>query len=57
VADQDRAPIAVKIAFGQRKGLADPQPGSPEHDDQAAQPYAVGVITGGAHHGNDLNGG
>jgi hypothetical protein len=51
-ADQPRAPIAVKITFGQREGFADQQPGSPQHDDQAAQPYPVAVITGGAHHGS-----
>jgi hypothetical protein len=37
-----------------RAGCRTTHPGSPEQDDQAAQPYPVAVITGGAHHGNDF---
>jgi hypothetical protein len=60
-ADQHGTSIGVEVAFGQRESLADPQSGSPEHDDEAAQsdavgviPGGVGVIPGGAHHGDDL---
>jgi hypothetical protein len=34
--------------------FADPQPGASQHDDQAAEPDSVGVITGSAHDGDDL---
>jgi hypothetical protein len=32
----------------------DAQPGSPEDHDQAAQPAAVGAVTGRSHHSDDL---
>ena len=53
-ADQQRAPVAVKVGLGQSERFADPQPGTPEHDDHAAQPYALCAVAGGAHHGDDL---
>jgi hypothetical protein len=31
----------IKIAPSQRQRLTDPQPGTPQHDDQTAQPQAV----------------
>ncbi|HEY1517509.1 MAG TPA: hypothetical protein VGF91_13895 [Solirubrobacteraceae bacterium] len=34
--DQHSAPVAVKVGLGQGERFADPQPGTPEHDDQAA---------------------
>jgi hypothetical protein len=36
------------------EGFADAKPGAPQHDDQATQPRAVGVVAGGAHDGDDL---
>ena len=38
----------------QRERFADPQPGAPQHDDQPPKPDAVGLITSGAHDGDDL---
>jgi hypothetical protein len=54
VPDLNRAPDPVQIALGQRQRFADPQPSAPQYDDHAAKPDCVGVITGGAHHGDDL---
>jgi len=54
VADQDWAATRVQIALGQRKRLADPQAGAPQHDDQTTQPGAVSIVAGGAHDGDDL---
>ena len=53
-ADQHGAALAVKIGLGQRERFADPQPGTPEHDDQAAQPDRLGSVSRGSHHGDDL---
>src|SRR4029077_16851896 len=52
--DEDRSALGVQIGFAQRERLADPQSGAPEHDDQAAKPEAVGIITSGAHDRDDL---
>jgi len=35
-ADQDGAALSVKVGLCQRERFADPQPGSPQHDDHAA---------------------
>jgi hypothetical protein len=32
----------------------DAQPGTPQHDDQPAQPAPVHAVAGGAHDGDDL---
>jgi hypothetical protein len=53
-ADEQRAAIGVEVGLVERQRLADPQPGTPEHDDNAAQPDAVGTISGSAHHCDDL---
>jgi hypothetical protein len=34
--------------------LADPQPGAPQHDDQAPEPDALAILAGGAHDRDDL---
>jgi hypothetical protein len=54
VADEQRAAVRIKVGFIERERFADPQPGAPEHDDDAAQPDTVGTISGSAHHGDDL---
>ena len=40
-AHEQRAAAGVEVGLGERERLVDPQPGAPEHDDQAAQPPAV----------------
>jgi hypothetical protein len=52
--DQNGAAVAVKIGLSQGKRLADPQPGTPEHDDHPTQPYALGRIAGSAHESRAL---
>jgi hypothetical protein len=37
-----------------RQRLRDAQPAPPEHDDERAEPMAVPVVAGLAHHGDDL---
>ena len=49
-----RATRAVEVALGQRERFADPQTGTPEHDNHAAQAHAIWVNACGAHHGDDL---
>jgi hypothetical protein len=51
---EDRAADRVQVTLGQRQRLADPQPGTPQHDDQTAQPHPIRIITRSAHHGDDL---
>jgi hypothetical protein len=55
-AHQQRSAARVQVGLGQRERLADPQAGTPEHDDQAAQPAAVDTVAGVAHDGDDLLG-
>jgi hypothetical protein len=52
--NQHGAALAVKIGLSQRQRLADPQPSTPQHDDQPAQPDRLRPISGGSHHGDDL---
>jgi hypothetical protein len=54
VPDQDRAATLIKISFGQRERLLDPQPGAPEHDDQGGEAMAAASVPGLAHDRNDL---
>src|SRR5215210_4327189 len=51
---QQRAAARVQVGLGERERLADPQAGSPQHDDQAAQPAAVYAVARAAHHSDDL---
>jgi hypothetical protein len=51
---QQRSAARVEVGLGKGEGLAAPQAGAPEHDDQAAQPAAVDAVAGAAHHGDDL---
>ncbi len=53
-AHQNRSAVGVKVALGQRQRLADPQPGAPQHHDQAAEPDPVAILAGGAHDRDDL---
>jgi hypothetical protein len=46
MAHEQRSTPRVKIGLGERKGLLDAQPTTPEHHDQCAQPPAVTVIVG-----------
>ena len=52
--DEDSATPRVQVAFGERERFADPQPGTPQHDNQPAEPHAVQAIVSGAHHRDDL---
>jgi hypothetical protein len=52
--DQNGAAMAVKLGLSQRQCLADPQPGTPEHDDHAAQPHRLRSVPRGSHYGDDL---
>ena len=52
--DQDGAALAVKIGLSQRQRLADPKPGTPEHDDHPAQPHRLRSVPRGSHHGDHL---
>src|SRR4051812_47755057 len=53
-AHQQPAAPEVAVALAERQRLRDAQPAPPEHDHQRAQPLAVGVVAGLAHHGDDL---
>jgi hypothetical protein len=53
-AHEQRPRARIQIGLGERKRLVNAQPGSPQHDDQAAQPATVDAIAGAAHHRNDL---
>ena len=52
--DQNRAALAIKIGLSQRQRLTDPQPGTPEHDDDPAQPHRLGPSPRRSHHRDDL---
>ena len=52
--DQDGAALAVKIGLSQRKRLALPQTGTPEHDDHPAQPHCLRPIPRRSHHRDGL---
>ena len=54
VAHEQRAAPWVEVAFAQRQRLGDAQAAAPEDDDQGAEPVAVAVVAGLAHHGDDL---
>jgi hypothetical protein len=44
----------AKVGFAERQRLRDAQTAAPEHHNQGAQPVAVAVVAGLAHHGDDL---
>ena len=46
--------VGVEVGLVEHKRFADPQPGAPEHYDHAAQPKAVGTVSGSADDGDDL---
>jgi hypothetical protein len=48
------AAAVIEIGLGKRERLLDAQTSAPQDHDQAAQPAAVRVVTGGAHDGDDL---
>jgi hypothetical protein len=54
VANQDRSAPRVEVVLGERERLLDAQPGTPQHNDHRPQPPAVTVISGVAHHRDDL---
>jgi hypothetical protein len=54
VTDEHHAAIGVEVSLTERKGFADPQASAPQHDDDAAQPQAVGTLASGAHYEDDL---
>jgi hypothetical protein len=54
LADKEGAAAGVEIWFGQRQRLPNPEPGSPEHDNQGAEPEPVVGTARLAHHGDDL---
>jgi len=54
VTHEQRTATLVEVRFGQRERLLDPQPGTPQHHDQAACAIPMRPVTCLAHHGNDL---
>lgn len=52
--DEDRPTRVIEIGLDQRKSLADPQTGAPQHNDQAPQPQTIGTIPRSTHHRDDL---
>jgi hypothetical protein len=54
VAHEHRAPTRIQIALGQRERFADPQPRTPQDDDQTAQPDAVCIIADDSHDSDNL---
>jgi len=54
VPDEDGPATRVEVRLGQRESVRDPKPGTPEHDNQSAQPSTVPSVSGLAHHGDDL---
>jgi hypothetical protein len=54
VTDRQGTAPGVEVGFVESERLADSQPGAPEHDDDPAQPDAVGSLAGGSHHRDDL---
>jgi len=52
--DHYRTPTRVEVGLAECERLGDPQPGAPEHDDQAAQALSVGGVAGGAQYRDDL---
>jgi hypothetical protein len=48
------SPAGVEVALAERERFLDAQPAPPQHDDQRAEPEAVAVVAGMAHHGDDL---
>lgn len=53
-AHKQRSATLVEIRLGQRRRLLDPEPGTPKHDDQRANPEPVAIVGGLAHHRDDL---
>ena len=54
VADKHSPAASVQVGLGERERFSDPQPRSPQHDDQRAQTHAIGARARGTHHGDDL---
>jgi len=52
--DEHCAAGLVQIALLKSERFADPQPGAPQQHDQRPESVAVGAVTDGAHHGDDL---
>jgi hypothetical protein len=52
--DEERAAATIEICLVECKGLADPKPRSPHHDDGASESQAVRAIAGCTHHPDDL---
>ena len=53
-ADEQRAAPLIEVGFGECEGFMEPETGSPEDHDEAAEPSAVRGVAGGAHDGDDL---
>ena len=54
MSDEHGTAGTVEIALLERERLADPQSGAPEHDDEAAESGALGVIAYRTHDRDDL---
>jgi hypothetical protein len=54
VAHEQRATPGVEVAFAERQRLLDAQAAAPEDHDNGAEPVAVAIVAGFAHHGDDL---
>src|SRR5215218_11076614 len=53
-ADQQGATAVIEIGLSEGERFLDAQPGAPQDHDEPAQPAAVRIVAGGAHHGDDF---
>ena len=53
-AHEHRTAAAIEIRLAERERLVDPEPGSPKHDDQRAQPPTINAVPRRSHDGDDL---
>jgi hypothetical protein len=54
VTDEQRAAAGIEVALVQVERFLDPQPGTPQHHDQPADPIATDTVSGLAHDRDDL---
>src|ERR1700716_3450385 len=52
--DKNRSALFLQIGLGQRQRLVDPQPGTPQHNDQPVEAIAVPGVGSVAHDRDDL---
>jgi len=54
MANEQRTAVWVEVGLVERERLDDPKPGTPQRDDDAAQPDTLQAFTRGAHDRDDL---